>query len=43
MTYDSGGKLLEMKYLQIEGFSEGRWHEIVNGIDLKLKRGEVLD
>ena len=42
MTYDSGGKLLEMKYLQIEGFSEGRWHEIVNGIDLKLKRGEVL-
>ena len=42
MTYDSGGKLLEMKNLQIEGFSEGRWHEIVKGIDLKLKRGKVL-
>ncbi len=42
MKFDSDGCLLEIKNLQIEGFSEGRWHDIVNGVDLTLKRGEVL-
>ncbi len=42
MTFDSDGYLLEIKNLQIEGFSEGRWHEIVKGVDLNLKRGKVL-
>ena len=28
--------------LRIEGFSDDKWHEIVKGVDLTLKRGEVL-
>ncbi len=42
MKSESGTRLLEMRNLQIEGFSEGRWHDIVNGVDLTLYRGEVL-
>ena len=34
--------LLEMKDIKINGFADGRWHEIIRGIDLKLNRGEVL-
>ena len=34
--------LLEVKGLRIEGFSEKGWQEIVCGVDLQLKRGEVL-
>jgi peptide/nickel transport system ATP-binding protein len=34
--------LLEVKNLQIEGFSEDRWHPIVKGVDFDLRRGEVL-
>ena len=34
--------LLDMKDIKINGFSDGRWHEIIRGIDLKLHRGEVL-
>ena len=34
--------LLEIKSLYIEGFSDERWHRIINGIDLTLFRGEVL-
>jgi|LULL01.1.fsa_nt_gb peptide/nickel transport system ATP-binding protein len=34
--------LLEVKGLRIEGLSEKGWHEIVCGVDLQLKRGEVL-
>lgn len=34
--------LLEIKNLQIEGFSKDQWHQIVKGVDLTLKRGEVL-
>ena len=34
--------LLEIKSLFIEGFSDERWHKIINGIDLTLYRGEVL-
>ncbi len=34
--------LLEINDLYVEGFSEEKWQTIVNGISLKLKRGEVL-
>ena len=34
--------LLQMKGLRIEGLSENGWHEIVCGIDLELKRGEII-
>ena len=39
---DAGAALLEIKGLRIDGRSEDRWHEIVKGIDLTLRRGEVL-
>lgn len=35
-------ELLKVKNIRIEGFSEERWLPIVNGIDMTLKRGEVL-
>lgn len=34
--------LLEMKDIRIDGFSDERWHEIIKGVNLTLKRGEVL-
>jgi len=34
--------LLQMKGLRIEGLSENGWQEIVCGIDLQLKRGEII-
>jgi peptide/nickel transport system ATP-binding protein len=34
--------LLQMKGLRIEGLSESGWQEIVCGINLELKRGEIL-
>jgi len=34
--------LLEIRGLRIEGQAEDEWHEIVKGLDLTLKRGEVL-
>ena len=37
-----GEALLEMKGLKIDGYSGDAWHPIVKGIDLSLKRGEVL-
>jgi len=37
-----GEALLEMRGLKIEGYSNDAWHPIVKGIDLSLKRGEVL-
>ncbi len=42
MKSNSAEYLLEMKNVKIEGFSDRRWHDIVNGIDLNLKRGEIL-
>jgi peptide/nickel transport system ATP-binding protein len=36
------GKLLKIKNLVIEGFTDEKWLEIVHGIDLTLTRGEVL-
>lgn len=37
-----GETLLEIRGLRIEGNSDGVWHPIVRGVDLSLKRGEVL-
>lgn len=37
-----GELLLEMKGLRIEGQSDDVWHEIVKGVDVTLRRGEVL-
>src|ERR1700740_3550062 len=37
-----GDVLLEIRGLRIEGQSDERWTEIVKGIDLTLRRGEVL-
>ena len=34
--------LLEMRGVEIEGFSDDRWNPIVKGVDLMLRRGEVL-
>ncbi|MEE8301609.1 MAG: ABC transporter ATP-binding protein [Candidatus Tectomicrobia bacterium] len=34
--------LLTVRGLVIEGFADGHWQPIVNGINLDLKRGEVL-
>jgi peptide/nickel transport system ATP-binding protein len=39
---EAGQILLEMRGLRIEGQSDDRWNEIVKGIDLTLRRGEVL-
>jgi len=39
---EATGPLLDIKGLRIDGRSEDRWHEIVKGIDLTLRRGEVL-
>ncbi|MDA0222594.1 MAG: ABC transporter ATP-binding protein [Proteobacteria bacterium] len=39
---EKGDILLEMKDVVIDGFSDERWHEIIKGVDLSLKRGEVL-
>jgi peptide/nickel transport system ATP-binding protein len=37
-----GEVLLEMKGIKIEGFSDDVWRPIIKGVDLTLKRGEVL-
>jgi peptide/nickel transport system ATP-binding protein len=37
-----GDTLLAIRGLRIEGQSDDTWHEIVKGIDLTLRRGEVL-
>ena len=39
---DSGEFLLEMRGLRIDGQRDDEWHEIVKGIDVTLRRGEVL-
>lgn len=39
---DKGDILLEMKDVRIDGFTDERWHKIIKGVDLTLKRGEVL-
>ena len=37
-----GDALLDIRDLRIEGNSDGVWHPIVKGVDVTLKRGEVL-
>ena len=37
-----GKLLLEIKDLKIQGFSDEKWHDIVNGVDISLHRGEVM-
>jgi len=34
--------LLEMKDIHIQGYSDEKWHDIILGVDISLKRGEVL-
>ena len=37
-----GEILLEINGLKIQGFSDEKWHDIVNGVDICLRRGEVM-
>jgi peptide/nickel transport system ATP-binding protein len=37
-----GAPLIEMRGVKIDGYSDEKWHPIIKGIDLTLKRGEVL-
>jgi peptide/nickel transport system ATP-binding protein len=37
-----GSVLVQIRGLKIEGFSDDKWHPIIKGLDLDLKRGEVL-
>jgi peptide/nickel transport system ATP-binding protein len=39
---DDRPKMVEMRGLRIEGQSDEQWHEIVHGVDVTLRRGEVL-
>ena len=42
MSSENRELLLEAKGLSVEGFSEEQWHQIVNGVDFSLNRGEIL-
>jgi peptide/nickel transport system ATP-binding protein len=37
-----GDVLLDIKGLKIQGFSDEKWHDIIKGVDLTLRRGEVM-
>jgi len=39
---NKGDILLEMRNIVIDGYSDDRWHEIVKGVDVTLRRGEVM-
>lgn len=39
---EKGDILLEMRDIRIDGFSDEKWHHIVKGVDLTLRRGEVM-
>lgn len=41
-TSKKGKVLLEVRNVEIEGFSDERWHEIIKGVDITLHRGEVM-
>ena len=34
--------LLTMRDVRIDGYSDDRWHHIIKGVDVTLKRGEIL-
>ncbi|MGI9390237.1 MAG: ABC transporter ATP-binding protein [Boseongicola sp.] len=42
MSSEDSDILLNMKDIVIDGFSDEQWHEIIKGVSLTLKRGEVL-
>ncbi|MCP4432010.1 MAG: ABC transporter ATP-binding protein [Gammaproteobacteria bacterium] len=37
-----GDILLEMRDIVIDGYSDEKWHPIIKGVDLTLRRGEVM-
>ncbi|WP_435141883.1 ABC transporter ATP-binding protein [Pseudopelagicola sp. nBUS_19] len=37
-----GDVLLEMRDIMIEGYHDEQWHQIIKGVNLTLKRGEVM-
>ena len=39
---NKGEILLEMRDIRIDGYSDEQWHKIIKGVDLTLRRGEVL-
>jgi peptide/nickel transport system ATP-binding protein len=41
-TAKKGAILLEMRNIVIDGYSDDRWHEIIKGVDITLRRGEIL-
>ncbi|MCP4387401.1 MAG: ABC transporter ATP-binding protein [Gammaproteobacteria bacterium] len=41
-TGKKGEILLEMKDIVIDGYSDDRWHEIIKGVDVTLRRGEIM-
>lgn len=42
MSTETNTILLEMRNVHIEGYSDEQWHPIIKGVDLTLRRGEVL-
>ena len=42
MSSNDDDIILHMKDIVIDGFSDEQWHEIIKGVDLTLRRGEVL-
>ena len=44
MSINSGkaDALLDIKGLEIEGFSDEKWHDIIKGVDVTLRRGEIM-
>ena len=34
--------LLDIKGLKIQGWSDEKWHPIIKGVDLTLRRGQVM-
>jgi peptide/nickel transport system ATP-binding protein len=41
-TRQKGDVLLDMKDIVIDGYSDDRWHEIVKGVEITLRRGEIM-
>ena len=39
---EMGEILLDIKGLKIQGFADEKWHDIINGVDISLRRGEVM-
>jgi peptide/nickel transport system ATP-binding protein len=42
MSTESGDILLKMRDVRIDGYSDERWNPIIKGVDLTLRRGEIL-